>query len=778
MVMGQLQQVDCRAATNWSVGGGTGTIYHEYDLGAIVRNKGKVYKCILKSDWNCDLYGEPGGSRSSDYWQEVTCLPEWTVKSITISFNNPPEAIDPSQPVTIVKGKDKFFTATVLVVDRDDNENGEEKNKKFILDLIPLDDAELGTDISKQGKVSIDANETLDSLLLIAKSDAADVSPDDQKSDTVIIYIVDADVQSVEIDDKEIMLDRFNVFGDNEYRFTATVDVDPSDKDEVKWEIITDVDEETSIDEDGNFTLSENETADTIKVVATSAANRFKKDTAIVINSKIKDLEIVIKDVADKNFTVEADDQNDEDIEFEVSALTTGLYTGAVEWSILDEDGEVYVGGGTSFSAEQDLAATLSVSKDETQYRLKILITSKEDSLFFDTAFVKIERNKPQVEITSVEINPKDAILAKGATIDFTVTIDGINIYEDDDDDDVEWTIISDVESETVLENKTKTGATLVIAADETAEEILIEVKSQRDEDKADTAVIKIKAVKNIIVTPDSESVERGKTLQFNANVEAINGAAQTVTWSKLNGIAATSVNSNGLLTVAVGETAASIKIVATSTFDASVKCTTEAAVTIPPVTSVSVSPKTRDVTKGGSPVTFTKSVLPAAAKQEVVWSVLDAVTSTINNGTLTVPASETASIIKVVASATDDSEKADTAVITLNNPVAISNMAKGRNEFGILLYQTVAVENAEFEVLTPQPSDVSITVSDNTGNVLYSDKGMTKKIGNANSLKVEWDLTNRNGRKVASGKYIIQAIAKNASGQVYKYYVPLGVKK
>ena len=64
----------------------------------------------------------------------------------------------------------------------------------------------------------------------------------------------------------------------------------------------------------------------------------------------------------------------------------------------------------------------------------------------------------------------------------------------------------------------------------------------------------------------------KGQTLQFNATVEGTNSPDQTVTWSiKTTGVdSGTTIDSNGLLTVASGETQTSIEVEATSTVDTS----------------------------------------------------------------------------------------------------------------------------------------------------------------------------------------------------------------
>jgi flagellar hook assembly protein FlgD len=101
------------------------------------------------------------------------------------------------------------------------------------------------------------------------------------------------------------------------------------------------------------------------------------------------------------------------------------------------------------------------------------------------------------------------------------------------------------------------------------------------------------------------------------------------------------------------------------------------------------------------------------------------------------------------------------------------------RVEFGIFIYENPANEKAEFEILTPEAVDISVLVYDNQGNVMFSQKGGTQITGSLNSLKINWDLKNRTGRRVTAGSYIIQATAKNATGNgIYQYFAQLGVRK
>jgi hypothetical protein len=91
-------------------------------------------------------------------------------------------------------------------------------------------------------------------------------------------------------------------------------------------------------------------------------------------------------------------------------------------------------------------------------------------------------------------------------------------------------------------------------------------------------------AVLSVNVTPNTVQVQKGNSQQFNAAVEVWADAAQTVTWSVEGGASVdTVIDGTGLLTVAAGETAATLTVKAISTANASTSGTASVTVTAPP---------------------------------------------------------------------------------------------------------------------------------------------------------------------------------------------------
>lgn len=86
--------------------------------------------------------------------------------------------------------------------------------------------------------------------------------------------------------------------------------------------------------------------------------------------------------------------------------------------------------------------------------------------------------------------------------------------------------------------------------------------------------------VTSVTVSPSTATVNKGNSLQLTAEVETTNFAPTSVTWSLDSGAVASTITANGLLSVGAEETASSITVTATSTFDTSK--TSTATITVP----------------------------------------------------------------------------------------------------------------------------------------------------------------------------------------------------
>ena len=97
-----------------------------------------------------------------------------------------------------------------------------------------------------------------------------------------------------------------------------------------------------------------------------------------------------------------------------------------------------------------------------------------------------------------------------------------------------------------------------------------------------------VPTVTSVTVSPNPVTVNRGGNQTFTATVTGTNNPPETVTWEVTGGGVGTSINAtNGLLTVAIGETATSLTVRATSTFNTAVSGTAAVTVTLPPPLTV-----------------------------------------------------------------------------------------------------------------------------------------------------------------------------------------------
>jgi hypothetical protein len=179
--------------------------------------------------------------------------------------------------------------------------------------------------------------------------------------------------------------------------------------------------------------------------------------------------------------------------------------------------------------------------------------------------------------------------------------------------------------------------------------------------------------VSNVTVSPLNVSVNRGGTQPFNATVDGTGDPAQTVTWNVEGGGAGTNIAANGLLTVALNESAATLTVRATSTVDTGKSGIATVTVTgvIVTVSGVTVSPSSATVLKGGMRQ-FTATVSGTNnPPQTVTWDVEGggAETNIAANGVLAIALNESAATLTVRATSTADTSKSNTATVTVQTP-------------------------------------------------------------------------------------------------------------
>ncbi len=170
--------------------------------------------------------------------------------------------------------------------------------------------------------------------------------------------------------------------------------------------------------------------------------------------------------------------------------------------------------------------------------------------------------------------------------------------------------------------------------------------------------------IANVTVTPADAKVEVGETQKFNATVTGTGDYNENVTWT-VSGKKSddTTISEDGVLTVAAGETAATLTVTATATVTVTQPAT---------ITGVTVDPATATVEAGKTQEFTAKVEGTGDVSQDVTWSVegKNSTSTTISaTGLLTVAADETAATLTVTATAVGNSGKSATATVTVTQP-------------------------------------------------------------------------------------------------------------
>jgi uncharacterized repeat protein (TIGR02543 family) len=169
-------------------------------------------------------------------------------------------------------------------------------------------------------------------------------------------------------------------------------------------------------------------------------------------------------------------------------------------------------------------------------------------------------------EVTGVTISPKTTQVQIGQTFQFSVSVAGVNVNQSA----VLWEVSGGNETSSI------NGAGLLsVGAGESAETVLtVTVTSTEDATKFDTATVNLSdtavtpTITGVTVTPNTIMLSPGMTYSanpFSASVAGTN-APQSVTWTVTSGNAGTSINSNGVLTIAANDNRQTITVTATST--------------------------------------------------------------------------------------------------------------------------------------------------------------------------------------------------------------------
>ena len=165
----------------------------------------------------------------------------------------------------------------------------------------------------------------------------------------------------------------------------------------------------------------------------------------------------------------------------------------------------------------------------------------------------------------------------------------------------------------------------------------------------------------SIIDSDGSATMYPGATKQLSVNITPSNATNKNVKWSSSDPTVLLPADNGSVTALKAG----SATITATSVSSPSVAQQYTITVSNKPVTSVTVTPATADITVGGDPTTLTASVLPVdAGNANVNWGSSNTAVAVVNNGVVTGISVGTATI---TATATDGSGKSASCNVTVS---------------------------------------------------------------------------------------------------------------
>ncbi|MCL2062761.1 MAG: Ig-like domain-containing protein [Candidatus Cloacimonetes bacterium] len=186
----------------------------------------------------------------------------------------------------------------------------------------------------------------------------------------------------------------------------------------------------------------------------------------------------------------------------------------------------------------------------------------------FVLLIIGCETTKPDPIITGVLVSPSTATVTRGHSQQFTATVEGTN----DPPQSVTWTISDGSGGSSINSN-----GVLFVSASEPASVLTVTARSTINSAFSSSATVNVTGaiITSVTISPKSINLAQGQTQQFTATVNGSHNPPQTVAWSiSGNNSSDTSINSNGLLSIASNESANSIIVNVASTVSSDISDT------------------------------------------------------------------------------------------------------------------------------------------------------------------------------------------------------------
>ena len=256
-------------------------------------------------------------------------------------------------------------------------------------------------------------------------------------------------------------------------------------------------------------------------------------------------------------------------IRIEGGAVSSGAKNPAATAIGANAEKTIFITGGT-FTAYGDTAA-IGLAAPDCGQMVKITAAtdvSGENTVDYDSQnfgsykYLIFESG----EVLSVSVTPATVNVEKGKAFKFTAEVNGTGNF----DGRVQWVLTGANSAGTSIDEE----GLLTVAADETATTLTVTAVSVGDSEKQASSAVTVLTgesgeVLSVSVTPATVNVEKGKTFKFTAEVNGTGNFDGRVQWV-LTGAnsAGTSIDEEGLLTVAADETATTLTVTAVSVGD------------------------------------------------------------------------------------------------------------------------------------------------------------------------------------------------------------------
>ena len=358
----------------------------------------------------------------------------------------------------------------------------------------------------------------------------------------------------------------------NAQQFNATVAaVDGADA-SVVWSISGNVSVQTYISSAGYLSVDAGESATTIKVVAMSVFDNAKTDTATVtVTVTPVTPQVNSVSVNPSSATVQQGQQQ----QFTAIVNAAGGASTAVNWTVEDAD---------SAATQIDASGLLSIDANESAATIKVVVTSVFDNTKTDTATIAItlapavlQSIQQPTAITGLPNGTlkNETALGLPATVTLLTT-------KGNKTASVMWDVaVANYDPASYAAQIFDVTGTITLPANVVnTGGISLNVTVNVSVNAA------IPQVSGVDIVPNSVSVQKGQTYQFSVMVTAVGGADESVTWQILeSGISTqTTIDANGLLSVASDELLNTLTIQATSVFNTALSGTASVTLTDDPV--------------------------------------------------------------------------------------------------------------------------------------------------------------------------------------------------